>query len=167
MSEATTEFWRWKEYNWHDSAADPKNAETIRVINEMIKQRDFWMPFAMSVLPERADDYFQNGKKINTPYMILTFDCYKERVNEIQASIHPYDYTTRPQVVYEEWNPSYNKVLKEYERLTGIGVILNTSFNLHGYPLVSHPKNALDVFQRSGLMNLALGPFLLRKKKGT
>ena len=98
--------------------------------------------------------------------MILTFDCHKDRVHEIRASIHPYDNTTRPQVVHKEWNPSYYKVLKEYERLTGVGAILNTSFNLHGYPLVSHPRDALNVLQESGLMNLALGPFLLRKKKG-
>ncbi len=143
--------------------ADPRNADTIRVINEMIKQRDFWMPFAMSVLPERVDDYFHNEKRIDAPYMILTFDCHKERVHEIRASIHPYDNTTRPQVVHKEWNPSYYKVLKEYERLTGAGAILNTSFNLHGYPLVSKPYDALAVFKDSGLMNLAIGPYLVKK----
>jgi carbamoyltransferase len=144
--------------------ADSRREESIRVINEMIKQRDFWMPFAMSILPEQADDYLHNDKRIDAPYMILTFDCRKERISEIRACIHPYDSTTRPQVVYNEWNPSYFRILKEYKKLTGVGGILNTSFNLHGYPLVSHPRDALEVVQKSGLVNLAIGPFLIQKK---
>ncbi len=143
--------------------ADPVKEDAIRIINEMIKQRDFWMPFAMSVLPERIDNYVYNEKGIKAPYMIFTFDCHKEFVNEIRASIHPYDQTTRPQVVYEAWNQSYYKIIKEFERLTGRGAILNTSFNLHGFPLVSNPLDALNVFKNSGLMNLAIGPYLVKK----
>jgi len=143
--------------------ANPSNLGTIRIINEMIKSRDFWMPFAPSVLPERSDDYFIRSKKMKAPYMIITFDTREEKRDKIIAAIHPYDYTARPQEVYEEWNPAYYKLLKYFESITGEGVILNTSFNLHGEPIVHSPEDALRVFDISGLRYLAIEDFLLAK----
>ena len=68
-----------------------------------------------------------------------------------------------PQEVCAEWNSSYYTLVQEFERLTGIGAVLNTSFNLHGYPLVSRLEDALDVFDRSGLTHLAIGNWLVVK----
>jgi carbamoyltransferase len=132
------------------------------VINDMIKSRDFWMPFAPAILDERAADYLVNPKGLESPYMILSFDT-TDRRGDLQAAIHASDFTARPEVVYRDWNPSFHRVLKQYEARTGRGGVLNTSFNLHGFPIVNSPEDAVDVLQRSGLRHLALGPYLLTK----
>lgn len=143
--------------------ADPAQPDVVKVINDAIKSRDFWMPFAPSVLDRREKDYVVNSKNIPAPYMIIAFDS-TERVSEFRAACHPYDLTIRPQVVFREWNPSYYDLLEKFESITGRGIILNTSFNLHGYPIVSRPQDALHVLDQSGLNWLAIGNFLLRKQ---
>lgn len=143
--------------------ANPSDAGVVRIINEAIKARDFWMPFAPSVLAERSQDYFVNPKGVRSPYMILSFDS-TDRWGEFKAAIHPFDRTARPQEVFRDWNPSYHAVLTEFERLTGTGVVLCTSFNLHGYPIVSRPEDALDVLDRSGLTHLVIENWLVTKR---
>ncbi len=145
--------------------ADPTRPEVVRIINDMVKSRDFWMPFAPSMLEECADDYIVNPKRLPAPYMILSFDT-TERVGEIAAAIHPYDRSARPQLVSEAWNPGYHHLLREFRRRTGRAAILNTSFNLHGYPIANSPEDALDVLKNSGLEHLLLGHFLVHKKNG-
>jgi carbamoyltransferase len=142
--------------------ANPRDTRVIRVINEAIKSRDFWMPFATSLMKERADRYIVNPKGIPSPHMILSFDT-TDRREEISAGIHPFDYTVRPQLLDRDWNPGYHEVMSEFEKLTGIGGVLNTSFNLHGSPIVSTPWDALDVFNRSGLSVLALADWVVEK----
>lgn len=143
--------------------ANARNSHAIRVINEAIKSRDFWMPFASSIRSERATDYIINPKKIPAPYMILTFDT-TERRSEIQSGVHPYDGTVRPQVVERDWNPRYHRVIEEFDRITGIGGVLNTSFNLHGYPIASSPLDSLEVLDRSGLTTLAIENWIIQKQ---
>lgn len=143
--------------------ADPSKPEVIKVINDAIKSRDFWMPFAPSVLDRREKDYVVKSKNIPAPYMIMAFDS-TEHVNEFRAACHPYDLTIRPQVVFRDWNPSYYDLLEKFENITGRGILLNTSFNLHGYPIVSRPHDALHVLDQSGLNCLAIGNFLLLKQ---
>jgi len=145
--------------------ADPTKPEVIRIINDMIKSRDFWMPFAPSMLEERAADYIVNPKHVAAPYMILCFDT-TSRVADLPAAIHPYDRTARPQLLRREWNPDYHHLIREFERLTGRGVILNTSFNLHGFPIAYTPEDALGVLKNSGLEHLLLGHFLVHKRPG-
>ncbi|QQS37252.1 MAG: hypothetical protein IPM56_04670 [Ignavibacteriales bacterium] len=142
--------------------AHPASIDVIKTINEMIKNRDFWMPFAPSILSDKMDDYVVNPKKMDYPYMIMSFDSKIDH-DKIYAASHPYDKTVRPQVVYESWNPDYYKLIKHFEKLTGIGAVLNTSFNLHGYPIVCSPEDALNVFNQSGLKYLAIGNFLVKK----
>lgn len=143
--------------------ADPSNYACVRTINMMVKKRDFWMPFAPVIMKERANDYIFNQKKVQAPYMMLSFDTTEKR-HEFVAAVHQADLTARPQVLEEDWNPEYYKILKEFERDTGRGVLLNTSFNLHGYPIVCGPEEALWVFEKSGLEYLALGDYLVTKK---
>lgn len=137
--------------------ARPDNPNVVRVINDMIKNRDFWMPFAPAVLAERAQDYYIKPKPMSAPYMIIAFDSRPENRAKFFAGQHPYDYTVRPQEVSADWNPDFYRLLKHYEDITGEGIILNTSFNLHGYPIVYGPDDSLEVFDRSGLQYLALG----------
>jgi carbamoyltransferase len=144
--------------------ANPAAPGVVKIINEMIKCRDFWMPFAPSVLAERSEKYFCKPKPVEAPYMILTLDSRPEKRDAIAAAIHPYDATGRPQEVYESWNPDYHRLISHFEQMTGEAVILNTSFNLHGEPVVCSPEDALRVFDISGLEHLAIGNFVLSKK---
>ena len=143
----------------------PARPGVIKRINEMIKSRDFWMPFACSMLAERAEDYLVNPKGLRVPYMILTFPT-TERVDEIENGTHPYDRTVRPQLVERDWNPEYHALISAFAQRTGIGAVLNTSFNLHGHPIVDTPQQALDVMRNSGLMYMILGPYWVQKKAG-
>ena len=144
--------------------ANPAVPGVVKVINEMIKCRDFWMPFAPSVLAERSEHYFYKPKQVEAPYMILTLDSRPEKRNVMAAAIHPYDATGRPQEVYASWNPDYHRLISHFEELTREAIILNTSFNLHGEPVVCSPEDALRVFDISGLQHLAIGNFLLSKE---
>ncbi|PYN01738.1 MAG: carbamoyltransferase [Candidatus Rokuibacteriota bacterium] len=144
--------------------ANPSDHRVVDVINRMIKNRDFWMPFAPTVLRERESDYLLNPKGLASPYMMLAFPTNPKRRDEIVAAIHPQDATARAHILDEAWNPPYHRVIREFESRTGIGAVLNTSFNLHGEPLVSSAEDAVDTFERSGLPHLALGHWLISKK---
>ncbi len=144
--------------------ANPKNTENIKIINEQIKNRDFWMPFAASILKERAGDYLKNPKNVSAPYMVMSFPTTELAEKEIKAALHPYDLTCRPQLVDQDFSPNYYKILKHFEQLTGIGGVLNTSFNLHGEPLVETVEDAIRTFINSGLQFLVLENYLIAKK---
>jgi carbamoyltransferase len=144
--------------------ANPADSNVVKIINEMIKQRDFWMPFAPSVTAERVRDYIRKPKDIPAPYMTFCFDSVPEKVSVFAAGVHPYDGTARPQEVKEEQNPRYHRLIQHFGELTGEEIILNTSFNLHGFPVVYTPQQALATLDNSGLQHLALGDFLISKK---
>jgi carbamoyltransferase len=143
--------------------AHPRDMRTVTVLNKQIKSRDFWMPFAGTVLSERQYDYLRNPKEFAAPHMVLTFETTESARKEMLAAMHPADFTMRPQVLDRKMNSGYHEVLKRFEARTGIGGVLNTSFNLHGEPIVSSPDDALATFARSGLRYVALGEFLVSK----
>lgn len=145
--------------------ADPSQRHMVRLINEQIKGRDFWMPFACTILADRASAYLDNPKILQAPYMSLAFRTRAACRDELAAGIHPYDYTIRPQLLERHHNPRYYDVVRAFERRTGIGALLNTSFNMHGEPIVCTPTDALDVFDRSGLTVLQLEGWLVQKGK--
>lgn len=144
--------------------ANPSVPDVVREINDLIKGRDFWMPFAPTIMWERMDEYIKNPKKLQSPYMMLGFETTPKAQREIRSALHAYDFTARPQLVTKEANPKYHKIIEEFEKLTGIGAILNTSFNLHGYPIVCTPIDAIDCFENSGLKYLAIENYLLEKR---
>jgi carbamoyltransferase len=144
--------------------ANPSDHRVVSLINRMIKNRDFWMPFAPTILREREADYLVNPKGLASPYMMLAFATNPKRRDEIAAAIHPHDATARAHILDEAWNPGYHRVIREFEGRTGIGAVLNTSYNLHGEPLVCSAADAVDTFERSGLPHLALDRFLISKK---
>ena len=143
--------------------SDPSRLDNLRKINMAIKKRDFWMPFAPSILYERRNDYIVNPKNIPAPYMILSFNSKSENVEKIIAAVHQADLTVRPQVLEKGWNPEYYRIIKIFEEHTGVGVVLNTSFNLHGFPIVNDAKQALWVMENSRLPYLALGNYLVER----
>lgn len=136
----------------------------VREINEMVKNRDFWMPFAPSVLAEKVDQYYYKPKPVASPHMMFAFHSRPEKRAAFRAAQHPYDFTTRPQEVSAASNPDYYRLLREYEVCTGEGIVLNTSFNLHGEPIVYRARDAVDVFLRSGLQYMALGNWWVEKQ---
>ena len=143
--------------------ADSSRPDMVRVINDMIKDRDFWMPFAPSLLAERATDYVTKPKDVSTPYMMLAFESRPEKRDALVAARHPSDGTVRIQEVVRELNPGYYGLIEEFAELSGESVVLNTSFNLHGFPIVSTAEDALDVLQNSGLEYLQLSSFIVSK----
>jgi len=132
-------------------------------VNRMIKMRDFWMPFAPTVLDRAADRFLVNPKGIPAPYMVLAQDTTPEGKRHLAAALHPHDFTARPQVLRREQNPAYYDLIEMYASLGGVPALLNTSFNLHGEPIVLTPADAMRTFNSSGLENLILGPYLIRK----
>jgi carbamoyltransferase len=143
--------------------ADPTRKDVVRIINDMIKSRDFWMPFAPAILAEDSDDYIHNPRGMRAPYMIMTFDT--KRPDDFPAAIQPYDRTARPQIVYREHNPELHRLISRFRDKTGRAVVLNTSFNLHGYPIVASAADALAVLDKSGLEHLAVGDYLISKPR--
>ncbi len=135
----------------------------VRTINEAIKNRDFWMPFAPAVLAERTERYYEKPKPVESPYMMFAFRTRPECRAALAGVQHPYDFTTRPQEVRAEHNPAFHRLLQEYEAITGEAAVLNTSFNLHGEPIVYRARDAVDVFLRSGLKHMALGNWWVEK----
>ena len=96
--------------------------------------------------------------------MMLAMPTRPEARDALAAAIHPHDATARPQILERSWNPEYHAVIGEFQRRTGVGAVLNTSFNLHGEPVVCSAADALDTFERSGLPHVAVGHWLISKK---
>lgn len=144
--------------------ANPSDDAIVRKINTQIKFRDFWMPFTPTILFERCKDYIINPKNIYSPYMTIAFDSTELAQKELIAALHPADLTARPQMLKKDSNPGYYNVLKEFEKLTGIGGVLNTSFNLHGEPVVCSPEDAFHTFENSKLDMLYFGNIAVARK---
>ncbi|MFH2058557.1 MAG: carbamoyltransferase C-terminal domain-containing protein [Pseudomonadota bacterium] len=145
--------------------ANPSDLGVVRILNEQIKNRDFWMPFAASILKERETDYIINPKGLDAQFMIMAFRTTQLAQNDLKASLHPYDQTIRPQIVEKMVNPSYHRLISLFMEKTKIGGVLNTSFNIHGDPIVNSPYDAFYTLDNSGLRHLAIGSYLLTKRK--
>ncbi len=145
--------------------ANPSNLEVITKINKAIKQRDFWMPFAPTILYEDQDRYIINPKKYEGYYMIMAFFTKEEAHKDLKAALHQYDLSVRPQILIKEHNESYYKLIKKFKEKTGIGGVLNTSFNLHGEPIVMSPNDAIWTLKNSSLDGLAIENYLILRRK--
>jgi len=139
--------------------ADPTKKEMWGIVNK-IKGREPWRPLAPSILDEAKEEYFENA--VESPFMLLTFTVKENKRKEVPAIVHV-DGTTRPQTVKKETNELYYSCIKEFENITGIPLVLNTSFNVEGEPIVCKPIDAVRTFFSSPLDCLAIGSFLLRK----
>ncbi len=161
---------------------DPRSPRMQAQMNIKIKFREGFRPFAPSVLRERVNDYFEMD--CDSPYMLLVAPVQKARriamsnaqqqlwgidllnvpKSDLPAITHV-DYSARVQTVTAETNPDYHALIKEFERQTGCGVVVNTSFNVRGEPIVCTPEDAYRCFMRTHIDYLVLGPFLLDKTK--
>ena len=145
--------------------ASPNNPDVVKTINEAIKNRDFWMPFALSIMAEHTNDYLVNPKNIDSPYMTIGFDTLdSDKYRDIKAGTHPYDRTCRPQILKKEANPQYHDLINEFYKITNIPAVLNTSLNLHGDPICSTIEDVHYTFINSGLNYLYINDsYLIRK----
>lgn len=141
--------------------ADPGKVEIKDRINDRMKQRDWFMPFAPVVLEEYVDKVLSNG--YGTPFMTLTDDIKKEMLDRIPAAIHV-DGTARAQIIKRETNEPYWKVLNEFYKLTGVPVLLNTSFNRHGLPIVHTPEEAVQHLLWGCVDELVMDTYMVKKK---
>ena len=136
--------------------ADPRKPEIIKLINQKIKMRDFWMPFTPSILSEYKEKYLVNEKKLYCPYMTMAFKTTKLFQKIAPATLHPADQTTRPQILEKSLNPEYHKLIQDFGNSTGVYCLLNTSLNIHGYPMVCSPEDALFTLKNSSLDGLII-----------
>jgi carbamoyltransferase len=139
---------------------NPASRGVADMINAQIKYRERWRPFCPSMLDTVAPEILQTNHP--TPYMTFTFDVAESWKSRIPEVVHE-DGTARPQIVTAQSNPRYYELLKKFEARTGVGVLLNTSLNRRGEPMVCSPEDALNMFYGSDLQNLAVGDFLVRK----
>lgn len=136
----------------------------VDVINRMIKMRDFWMPFAPAIKVEAAGRYFDDPKDLKPWFMTFAYPAKSESYRDLVAGSHPRDHTIRPQVVTREASPDFHAAIGKFEEKTGRAAVLNTSFNLHGEPIVYSPADAIRVLLESGLQHLALDHYFVSKK---
>jgi carbamoyltransferase len=139
--------------------ADPRRAEMKGILNRRIKHREIFRPFAPSILAEATSEYFE--KSHPSPFMTLAYAVRPEMRGKIPAPTHV-DGTGRLQTVTQEANPRYHALISAFRDLTGVPVVLNTSFN-DNEPIVCRPEEALDCFLRTQMDALVLGDFLITK----
>lgn len=130
------------------------------IVNAQVKHREGFRPFAPSVLHERGAEYFESYYP--NPFMLLVLPILEEKREVIPAVTHV-DGTGRLQSVRRDSSPVYARLIEEFERLTGVPVVLNTSFNLRGEPIVHRPEEALNDFLNTGMDALFLGPYMIEK----
>ncbi len=140
--------------------ADPRAPEMKDILNSRVKHRQPFRPFAPIVLEERADEIFLGPG--DSPYMLMAKQVHPDWKDRIPAVVHV-DGTARVQTVNEASNPRLYRLLKEFEALTGVPVLVNTSFNIKGEPIVESPKDALDCFLGTGIDHLVLHDTIMSK----
>lgn len=164
--------WVQGEFEWGPRAlghrsilADPRSLEMKDTVNRKIKFREAFRPFAPSAIIETADKFFSIGSKKNHQpfqFMLYVVPVKKDKRKHLGAITHV-DGTARPQFVEKEVNPRYHKLIDAFGKKTGVNIILNTSFNLKGEPIVNTAKEALSTFKRSGIDTLVIDNCLIEK----
>lgn len=136
--------------------ADPRRPDVKDRINLLLKGREPFVPFAPSILADDASKYWEGSA--DYPYMTFAVRASDYAKREVPAVVHV-DGTLRPQVVTEDMNPGYAELIRAFKRASGIGVLLNTSFNRHGHPIVGSPDDALMHLTNRWVDGLAIGPY--------
>jgi carbamoyltransferase len=140
--------------------ADPRDPEMTAKVNNAVKFREWWRPFAPSMKRESAGDFVESAT--DSPFMILTAQVRQEKQSVIPAVTHV-DGSARPQTVEQTANPVYWRLIDEFGKRTGVPVVMNTSFNLRGEAIVNTPTDAIRTFFSSGMDGLVIGNFLVEK----
>jgi len=147
--------------------ADPRRADMKHIVNSKIKFREPFRPFAPVILEERAGEFFDglSDLKRHYParYMLLVLP-WKGSAGELIPAVNHLG-TGRLQTLRREWNPRYYRLVEKFGEATVVPVLMNTSFNLRGEPIVGSPANAWNTFSKSGIDILLLGRNMIKKQK--
>ena len=143
--------------------ADPRNPGMKDLINAKVKFREAFRPFAPAVLKECAHEYFEMPPGMDAPFMLLVPNVRKDKRSVIPAVTHQ-DGTGRVQTVTEDTNPLYYRVIRRFAELTGVPVVINTSFNVRGEPIVCTPQDAYNTFVNTGIDTLVIGKYIVTEK---
>ena len=138
--------------------ADPRKIESKEKINQLLKKRDWFMPYAPSILEEDILDWVE--QEYYSPYMQVAFNIHTDKAEKIPSAVHV-DGTSRIHVVRRSENPIYWDLINEFKKLTGIPVLLNTSFNRHGISTISTPRQAIEHLLEGCMDYLAIGEYLV------
>jgi len=148
--------------------ANPSQMQNINKINKSVKKRDFWMPFAPAMLWEDANTMIDIPLSLQhqgSPYMMFAFDTKDNMRDKIICGIHQADFTARAQTVAQEKYPALHTIIKAFKAKTGVPCVLNTSFNLHGYPIVANSQQAIEVLLNSEIDVLVIDNYIIRRKQ--
>ncbi len=143
--------------------ADPRSLEMKETINAKVKFRESFRPFAPAILREHAHEYFELPEGMDAPFMLLVPKVREDKHKVIPAVTHE-DGTGRVQTVTEEHNGRYYRLIKAFGELTGVPVVINTSFNVRGEPIVCTPRDAYHTFVNTGIDALVIGNFVVTEK---
>lgn len=141
--------------------ADPRDNQMKEKINAAVKYREKFRPFAPAVMIEHAQDYFECDSD-EYPFMLFNFKVHREKREIIPAVTHV-DNSSRIQTVSKNDNPVFYDIISEFNNITGVAVVLNTSFNLRGHPIVNTPEDAFATFCSGGIDILLLGNYIIKK----
>jgi carbamoyltransferase len=141
---------------------DPRDASMKDKINAVIKYREAYRPFAPSILADRVEEFFEVEKGFTCDYMEKVVPFKEEKKHLVPAVVH-FDGSGRVQTVQKSTNPDYYNMITEFEKITGVPIVLNTSFNINGEPVVLTPDDALNTLFNSGLEHLFLSNFYVTK----
>lgn len=144
--------------------ADPRIAEMKDIINAKVKRRESFRPFAPSVLEESAAEYFDMTGLRESPYMLFTVPVKEDKRAVIPAVTHV-DGTSRIQTVNKKVNPLYHSLISEFKNITGVPLVLNTSFNVKNEPIVCSPEDAVKCFLSANIDSLLIGSYYVTRKE--
>lgn len=140
---------------------DPRKAENRDIINKRVKFRESFRPFTPSMIETAAEKFIESPK--SAPFMTISYSIRPNMKDLIPAVVH-IDGTLRPQILERKVNPLYYDLIKEFGRITAVPVLLNTSFNIKGEPIVESPRDAIKCFFDTGLDYLVIGNFIVAKE---
>ncbi len=141
--------------------ADPTNPKSVERVNLILKKRDWFIPYASSILDEYKEEYLVNSS--DAPFMIISFDCKNDKKKLIPSAVHV-DSSIRPQTVKKEFNPLYWELISEFYKIKKVPLVLNTSFNEHGLPIVRSPSQAIEHLLRGSVDILIIGSFIVKRE---
>ncbi len=139
--------------------------EIVEKINSQIKMRDFWMPFAPTIIEKKYSSCIDDKKNIKPEFMTFALPAKTKSQKLLSGAMHPVDKTCRPQLLKKSVNKTLHDILELYCKKYKHSGVLQTSFNIHGEPIVNNASEAFSTLKRSGLKHLVLGNYLISKKK--
>ena len=150
--------------------ADPKILDAVEKINASIKQRDFWMPFAPAIQIDESEKYVKIPKSLKfkknpSPYMMFVMDSIKNKQSDMIAALHKFDKSARVEIVDKIHAPKLYSTISYFKKLTKRACLLNTSFNIHGFPIVRTAEEAIKVLLDSSLDALVVEGYIITKRK--